>query len=251
MKKIIILMILAVILSSQAAYSKTNWLLFWYPGGAGSAAEAQPYLDAFTSYLNEKDSSVQLKALYVNDENAGSKFIADSKPIAAIISYPLWIKIRSTLKDAQKWLTCKPLPAGTVFEKYTLAYASSTPSAIYSSFPLSTEFGKMIFKDFPAGAKFVQTRRMLATLKTIAEGSGDWAILTADEAASLKSIKSEWKAKLKLRESTPVSAALFVTFGNGATTLQKLKGILTSMESDPEAADILVELRLKGFAESR
>ncbi len=118
MKKILLLSIVFIsIFLGNNAFCKTYEFMFFYPGGAGSKVEAQPFLDAFTTYLSNKIKPDSLTGTYINDEATGISFMAVSKPAIAIISYPMWLKLKNKFPNAIEWFSTLPLPDGKNTEK--------------------------------------------------------------------------------------------------------------------------------------
>jgi len=252
------LTLLCAITLSVAAHARAEEvkMVFWYPGEAGSTEEAQPVMDAFSDYVNGEMKPDQLKARYFNTVKGGLDYIASQKPKIGIISYAAWSQNRAKLGGADVFLATLPLPYGKELETYSLVgKGKDVPESakVYSSEPFSSDFVReSLFPNFPAGASLSQTDRMFVKLKRIASGEEKaLAILTPTEAATLSKLKSDWVKSIDtIERSKAVPTARVVVFDGGWKGKDKLSEILLDAEKDPKAADILEEMRLKGFGKA-
>ena len=55
-----VVFIVGIILVASSLHAASAKMLFWYPGEAGSTAEAQPVLDEFFAYIKGKDDGIAL-----------------------------------------------------------------------------------------------------------------------------------------------------------------------------------------------
>jgi ABC-type phosphate/phosphonate transport system substrate-binding protein len=96
-----------------------------------------------------------------------------------------------------------------------------------------------------------QTPQILFKLKSIAEGAtAGAAILTPNEGATLAKMTAPWTKSLStIQRSQPVSTARVVLFSPIPKDADKLKQVMLNMRNDPEAKEILDEMRLAGFSE--
>ena len=250
MKKIAFILVFITILLAKPAFAKTYEIMFWYPGGPGTTEEAAPYLDAFAGYISEQMKGTSFKAIYINNEKLGWKYIKDNKPAFAIISYPMWIKGRTKLKGTP-FLQCLPTPNGKSTEKYMLISNAFTPHDIYSSFPMTDIFAEMAFQNLPKTIPYKTTKRVLSILRKMARKERVWAMLTPDEGRSIKAMNSDWVDMLKIVESNPVQTAPVVALDKNISFITDLKKILKAMGKSRKQGvkDILTELRLKGFTD--
>lgn len=246
-----------LILAIACAYSSlaragSAEMVFWYPGEAGSTAEAQPVLDAFFDYLSKEMAPEKVSGKYFNSVKGGLDFIANRKPKAGIISFAAWTQNRARMGGAKPILATLPFPGGRVTESYTLVGAKKelhADATVYSSEPMKLDFVKAhLFSNIPSGAKLTQTERMFVKLKQLAGEENAFAILTPIEAATFKKLKTDWSKSLKVIEkSRPVPTARVIVFGQGWKDSAKFSEVLLGAGKDPAAAEILEELRLKGF----
>jgi hypothetical protein len=228
-------------------------MVFWYPGEAGSTAEAQPVMDAFSEYVSSGMKPDQLKAQYFNTVKGGLDYISRHKPKVGIISYAAWTQNRTKLQGAGVVLATRPLPKGKEVQTYALVgKGKSVPDGakVYSSEPLSTGFVKAhLFAELPSGVTLVQTDRMFVKLKGIAAGQDNaFALLTDTEASTLKRLKSDWAKSLDtIERSKPVPTARVVVFDASWKGKEKFSEVLLTANKDPKAAEVLEEMRLVGF----
>ena len=98
-------------------------------------------------------------------------------------------------------------------------------------------------------ASLAQTDRMFIKLKQIAAGQENaLAILTPTEAATLKKLNSDWAKSIDtIEKSKAVPTARVVVFDGSWKGKERLSEILLAADKDPKAAEILEEMRLKGF----
>jgi hypothetical protein len=250
---------LSAITMALAAHARAEEvkMIFWYPGEAGSTAEAQPVMDAFSEYVSSGMKPDNLKARYFNTVKGGLDYIARQKPKVGIISYAAWAQNRAKLRGAGVVLATRPLPRGKEVQTYALVgKGKSIPDGakIYSSEPLSTSFVKgNLFANLPSGATLAQTDRIFVKLKQIAAGEDNaFAILTATEASTLKKLKSDWAKSLKtIERSKPVPTARVVVFDASWKGKEKFSEVLLTAGKDPKAAEVLEEMRLVGFGRAK
>ena len=250
---------LCTITLALAAHARADEvrMIFWYPGEAGSTQEAQPVMDAFSDYVNSEMKPDQVKARYFNTVKGGLDYIARQKPKIGIISYAAWAQNRAKLRGASVVLATLPLPKGREVQRYALVGKGKKvpPDAkVYSSEPFTPGFARGdLFPNLPAGATLSQTDRIFVKLKQIAAGQDSAiAILTPIEAATFKKLKSDWAKQIKfIEESKPVPSARVVIFDGSWKGKEKLSEIFLAANKDPKAAEILEEMRLKGFGKVR
>jgi hypothetical protein len=243
-------------LASTVAHARQVTMLFWYPGEAGTTAEAQPVLDAFFEYLNTKIAPDRIAGKYFNSLNSGVAFLSKSKPTLGIVSFAAFEQNKAKMGTATELLATLPLPGGQTTERYLLVGRGANLTAdqkVLSSEPLSNAFVKArLFPQIPDGVKLEQHAQLLMALRKIGEGSLDAvAILTPSEATSLARLSAPWANALQtIATSPPVPTARVLLFDPSWKESAKLREVLLSMGKDPTAQALLEEMRLKGFAPS-
>ena len=255
-----IVIFLLVSLTAQRAKASTFDMIFWYPGEAGSSAEAGPLLDELFSYINKSLKGNKIAGNYINNTASGLVYIKNKKPNFGIVSWTALEDNRSTLTQYSIMMQTLPLPEGKATDQYTLIGISDSEDANWSppdriivntSIPLSLALLKSklapILKD---NVTVKTTKTMLMTLKKIASGEtkNEVALLTPMEKYTLDNLKGEWTTKLKtLYRSAPVPTAQLVYFGEKPQIADQLSTILKDMNQNPEGKEILETLRLEGF----
>lgn len=238
----------------QALPTNANFI-FLYPGEAGSTKEAQPFLNAFSEYVDDRIAPYSIVCKYFNDLDKGLALLKSKNIQFGIISYSTWKQNRVILPDGTVWLATLPLPDGNQYETYSMVGLSKSPAPgtqIFTSEPLGYKFVKgELFPNLPSGVKLTKTPQILFKLKQIGEGKvKGTAILTPMEAATLSKLSAAWAKKLEvISVSNKVPTARVVVFDPVWKGRKLLKKVLLNAYKDKDAVDILVELRLKGFAE--
>lgn len=253
MKKITVLVTALILMLSTSAIAKSYKMVFWYPGEAGSAADAQPLLDEFFEYIAAKDSTLKITGKYFNKTEDGLKYIKSANPDFGIVSF---ISLsQSDLANAKKIASTLPLPTGTTKEQFYLVggkdETKTTQKTIISSLPIKVAFyRKNMAPDCGCGVKITEDKNLFSSLKKIATGELKVvALLTPMEKYTLDNIKVAWTKNLKvLKETEKISSAPVVSFGDKGDASAKFVKVLKEMSKDPEGKEILESLRLKGFA---
>ena len=255
MRRLALLVAIACTFAAAVAHAGPAKMLFWYPGEAGSTEEGQPVIDAFLDYVNGKIGAGALAGRYVNADAAGIAYVKQQRPAVGIVSYAAWAQHKAELGQATVLLSTLPSPAGQATERYALVgHEGRMPAGaqVLSSEPLAPAFVRAeLFPDLPADAKLAPTTQMLFKLKEIGEGkSNAVAILTPTEAATLAKVSAAWSQGVKtIASSKPVPTARVLLFDPAWKNAAKFKAALLGAAADPNAKDILAEMRLKGFAE--
>ncbi len=260
MKRITTIIALAAALlgSVGIAHAEKNIaeMLFLYPGEAGSTMEAQPILDLFEEYLDDRISPYDVEMVYYNDLEKGLAYLKEEMPQLGIVSYAAWTQHRIRMGDAIPWLATLPLPDGQQFIRYALVGRAGSVAGchqIISSEPMTADFVRSeLFTDLPAKANVSQSNQVLHRLRQMGEGKGkpgECAILTPTEAATLARLSAPWaKALSVIAQSQYVPSARVVIFDPVWKGYDNLKKALLQMSKDSEAKTLLQELRLKGFS---
>ena len=252
--KIFFALLVSIIILSKSflAFAAETQIIFWYPGEAGSQAEAQPLLDAFAKLLSTS-APTSLQASYFNDENLGRQYIEKNKPSFGILSYSVWEKWQVSHPESKILLQTVP-SHGQVTEKYLLVGKTAPAGLItlISSEPLSEQF--ISHKLFPQAQWKISARsskQLLFKLKELAEGKWNgYCLLTPREAASFQALKSPWKQQLIFSQaSQPVPSARLVVLNANTANLTEWKNTFLQLSKNPQAAEVLDELSLRGFAE--
>lgn len=239
---------------TTTAHARALKMIFWYPGGAGSTAEAQPIIDEFMKLLSAKLKTDTISGKYFNTVDGGLAFIKGEKPVIGIVSFAAWIQNKEKLAGSSVLLATLPFPHGKSTERYQLVGPVDKIAAganIFSSEPLSMQFVRAeLFSDIPQDAKLTQSSQLLMKLKDIGDGKlAAFAIITPAEAAVLEMISAAWAKGLKIvSKSKPIPTARVVLFDSASKDADKIKTALIAIGSDPASKEVLDEMRLKGFS---
>ncbi|PIR25110.1 MAG: hypothetical protein COX62_04320 [Deltaproteobacteria bacterium CG_4_10_14_0_2_um_filter_43_8] len=253
MKKIFSsLLLLFFLLSAQASHAAELKMLFWYPGGAGSTAQARPTLELFFDYLNKHIAPQKISGEYINTTQDGVTYIKREAPTLAIISYSTWVQFNRKIAAARPWLELAPLPHGKNKDVYQLLGTTSSIPAktlIYSSEPLSKDFFAQHLFDLKSDYTLKETPQIFQTLKAIANKEKEGiVVLTSIESATFSMLKAAWTKQLKeLALSKPIPTARVVSFSQQFPAEQKLMKALIQMNKDEEGKAILQELQISSF----
>lgn len=260
MKKNTIAFIITCILFTytNSASAKNYSMLFWYPGEAGSTVDAAPVLDEFFTYINSRLKGDSLSGKYINQTQKGLDEIKRTRPNFAIISYIAITENKDKIPQYQTIAKTKPLPSGRAAEQFTIvgaknrsAEAQGKDVTIYTSIPMGINFFKQnLAPDFKGNINLAQSNMILTNLKKIASGEENdrVALLTPMEKHTFDNMNASWKESLMtIYTCRPIPTAELVYFGEKPAINSQLTKILTDMPANPEGAEILETLRLKGF----
>jgi len=255
--------ILLILLQTSIAYADPLSMIFLYPGGEGSAQEAQPFLDAFTKKISDKGGP-EIQAVYVNDLDDGLQQITQNKHTLGILSLEAYLKA-SSQRPFSPWLTTYPLASDGPYERYFLLGKNTEGEAeqgllkggtwtIYNAKPVNNHFLSLLFTDIPAekpvSLEAMQTENILGILRKIASGelTNTCVLMDTYEYQSFKKISLDWTRDLRLiSASKTIPASPLVLFGNlPQDQKDKLEEVFLGMNKDSK--EILRGLRLKGFS---
>lgn len=241
--------------------TSTGWaaelgFIFWYPGEAGTTAQAQPILYQFAALLAKHTPGTTWRPQYIPSEERGMAFIKGQKPAIGIVSYLMYWKHRDLL-GMKALASTRPLRSSIRTLALVEGPCTQTGGAalLFGSEPYPLRFLHEVFagsedalRPWPSGS-VSNTNDMRATLKQMAEsGSCNRAVLSGAESASLKGSKAVWASSIKiLASSRPIPVPPVVAFGSQAIAQQVSQALLT-LGRDPDAKEILSEMRLAGFA---
>src|SRR3989338_1217685 len=239
--------------------AKTYDFIFWYPGGEGTAAQAQPILTTFTDYLNQRTpDNIKFKPLYISDVTSGKKIIQSNKTSLGIISLPVYLESKE-LREVALLLQTLSLPEKNGTERfYLLTHKGASPSPydspVYSPRPYSSLFLKnVIFSNSPmmAAAKLVPTENIMGIIKKIGQDElKAYFLINSFEYETIKNLEALWAQNVTVEStSVPLPSAPLVVFPapQSKHPFEIIIPILLTMHQDPEGSEILQTLRLHGF----
>lgn len=261
MKKVTLSVALLATLSlwPTSLHAKAYNMVFWYPGEAGSTAEAEPVLADFFDYVGSK-LGASFSGKYFNTSSDGLVYIKKTRPQLGILSWIALMENKGTLPPHGTIAQTLPLPHGSTKDQFSIVgYKSNNEGqwvppenlVVYSSIPVSLALLRSsLIPDIKGNISIHTTRTMLMTLKKIAseENPNEVALLTPMEKYTLDNLKGDWTNKLTmLHKCSPTPTAPLIYFGEKPEITERLIKVLTAMRDDPEGKEILETLRLKGF----
>lgn len=236
----------------QASAKTSHRFLFWYPGEAGTTAQAQPLLDEFAAYLAEKIPETRWEPRYFATIAEGKRYVKQKRPVFGIVSHLMYAQFGETL-GMQRVLLTKPLPHGQSHESWYLvdgpcAAGAKRSGTTYASEPIPLRTAQTAFPNAELTA-LSPTENLLGKLKQIGAGSCERAILNEREWYTISRLRIAWRAGLQETKSHNAHPSpSVVQFRKvDAEIAGILVAVLRGMSADPEGKEILQELRLAGF----
>lgn len=241
------------------AHAEARRFVFWYPGGAGSTALAQPVMDLFAAYL-QQHTGQPWQAIYFQGLQDGQHYAKTRRPSFGIVSHVVQQRYGNTLQ-LRPLLATRPAPHGKTKEARFLVRSRCTAESapiLYVAEPtslaqLQRDFAAETVQQLGSGLKIVATQQLLEMVKGNAAGQCHHVLLNEREWATVQQLKIPWAQGLqaiKSARSTPTPRV--VQFGTVDSSLvSQVRGALQSMANDAEGQQILEELHLVGFGEGR
>lgn len=221
-----------------------NRMIFVYPGGEGTAAQAQNLLNQFFEEIKNQGGPA-LSGEYYNDEKKAFATIKKGKADFAIVSLDFY-QTHSDLLE--KVLSTHPLESSSSSEVYTLLSNEEKISQVYTTRNFSENFLKGIFKEKWPEAPLVKSNSLFQSLKSLGNKEIQGAILLDSyEMASFKNLNFDWKKNLKPTASAQTEGSPFVKIKKSSQETQKIKEALLKLHQSESGKEILEELRLKSF----
>lgn len=259
-----ILTVLGILLMGATVQAKEMSLVFFYPGGEGSASQATPVLEEFSAALQEASGGkIKAKVHYLSELKAGEAFIQNKKPAGGILAYDLF------LAEGAKWqakaiLQTLQFPSSNGWDQYFLIgnKSASLPSTgeitVLSARPLRESFVKE--KLFPQNGltwKITPTQNVVGKLRRLGmndpETKDQWILLDQFAWKNVSRLRAAWVAGLKpALSSEKIPSAPFVVFGNtlNEAEITQLKSALEKMSQSERGKKVLQLLRLAGFGQA-
>ncbi len=236
-------------------------MIFVYPGGEGSAEEAQPFLDQFFEQI-KKMGGPDISGSYLPSLEEGIRTVQVGRHHIGILSLESYLKLKQQY-SIDLFLATLPLNSTTPEERYfLLAQASSDPiesktglEKIYLSRPMDPEFfGEILFPNFPLDKQVTfqleVTPQLPITLKKVSQGEIEgMVLLDSFEYQGFKKLELEWTKNLRLSSvSNTVPSSPVVLFQTLPEAIKKnMEQSLIKLGSTGEGRGILRNLRLRGF----
>ncbi len=248
MRKILLLLLCVFGWIRFAEAGAAHRFIFWYPGEAGTTAQAQPLLDAFSAYLASKLPGTTWEARYFSSESEGARYIRANKPAFGIVSQLMFQRYRLGM---ERLLATRPLPHGKTQERWhvVLGPCDEAPKSrmTYSAEPFTRSDLEQMFSDLSFG-QITLTNNLLGMLKDIAHGSCHQAVVSERVWTTVQHAGA-WTQSLTARPTAqPLPTPSVVKFPNADTNLAvQLTNVLRGMAKNADGQALLTEMRLAGF----
>jgi len=230
----------------------------WYPGGEGTPEQATPLLEAWTDYV-ERAGSIKhtLSAHYQNDPIPnGTTKVKTIKPAIAILSLESYLTLAAEHKMTLIAQT-RMQPSGDGHNHYAIykKKGAPAPEILEMSEPLGDTFvGSILLQNVPGHYRTLPRHyntQILHALKQVGRGESNAAVLiSAYQEAVLHRLSSDWAQSLEqVAKSPQLPASPVVLFDEWQEDFPRDPFVETilHMDQDPEAKDLLTELRMTGF----
>ncbi|MBI2343414.1 MAG: hypothetical protein HYV02_03625 [Deltaproteobacteria bacterium] len=226
--------------------------VLWYPGEAGSTAEAQPLMDLVGEYLAAKIPQTQWRVLYFAELDPGKNYIHGRRPPFGIVSTVAYWRFQQALQMTHL-LATRPLPHGTTRERWArITGPCEGPGAetrkTFVTEPLTPAFHAKAFPHATPG-NIVTTTNALKTVQDIAGEHCLAMVVNERLGETIGALGARWGKPLQIAMSQATfPTPSVVRFG---TTVPPITEALTrtflTMDRDPDGKRLLEELRLAGF----
>jgi hypothetical protein len=234
-------------------------LVFCAPGYPGGAADAQPFLDAFAAAAAQAAQwpAESLAATYEATEAGGLAKLANPEAALAFVPFPFFVEHAAGLKLAP--LVQADVTGVGVQERWTLvakkggvsSAASMSGYSILSIAGYAPDFvRKYALADWalPADVKISQSAQVLSVLRRVAAGEPLTVLLDGTQMSSLASLPfaNELQA---VTQSAPLPGAILAVVDArlSKARAEALRAALLSLSHSAAGAEVLANLRLRGF----
>jgi hypothetical protein len=234
-------------------------LVFCAPGYPGGAGDAQPFVEKFATATAAISGwpAGSLAAVYDPTEQGGLTKLAGSDAALAFVPYAFFVQHGTDLHltplaqadvtgvgTQERWtLVAK---AGAVTGPVSVAGYTLLSGAGYA--PEFVRHAALSAWPLPPDVKIESTGQILSALRRIAAGEHVVALLDQTQAAALPTLP--FNAQLQAVTQSPPLPVAIVAVVNGrvpAARVQALQAGLLKMGHAAGDADVLGQLRLKGF----
>ncbi len=219
------------------------------PGQPGSPAEARPVMDALAAYLSGK-LKVPVTAQYANDLDGTTQLLA-THPDCGIVGLSFFVE---QAKALQLTPIAATRPGGAARDIWRLL----APAGVTDASALNGEVaGTMLY--YPKAAAclllgraagtlpfaLVGTNNPLRALRNVPKGKQAGVVLDRPQFKAAKVLPVLAECTVVAEREVPTSPV--VRFGPATPESAQLAAVLTAMQTDPEAADLLTLLQTDGF----
>jgi len=234
-------------------------LVFCAPGYPGGAGDAQPFLDAFAAAAAQAAQwpAGSLVARYEATEAGGLEQLAKPEAALAFVPFPFFVEHAAALKLAP--LVQADVTGVGVQERWTLvakkggvsSAASMSGYSILSIAGYAADFvRKYALSDWvlPTDVKIAQSAQVLSVLRRVAAGEQLTVLLDGTQMSSLASLPFANELQ-PVTQSAPLPTAILavVDARMPKSRAQALRTALLGLSHSAASADVLANLRLRGF----
>lgn len=234
-------------------------LVFCAPGYPGGAGDAEPFLDAFAAAAAHaaKWPAGSLVATYEATEAGGLEKLAKPEAALAFVPFPFFVEHAAALKLAP--LVQADVTGVGVQERWTLvakkggvsSAASMSGYSIVSIAGYAADFVRQYaLSDWalPAEVKISQSAQVLSVLRRVAAGEQLTVLLDGTQMSSLASLPFANELQ-PVTQSAPLPVAILAVVDArlSKSRAEALRAALLGLSDAAANADVLANLRLRGF----
>jgi ABC-type phosphate/phosphonate transport system substrate-binding protein len=245
--------LVALLAGARPALAAVDELLLCLPGFPGTASQAQPYIDKMLRHLEQKlgKPAGSITGVYLSDEVEADKAIVAKKPSVALVGSSI---LAARHKALGMKVIAKVEVSGRSQEVYSVVVKKGAAASIadlagkrVSGVVVNDEqfvVNVLLDKQIPMGSlKLTPQRRPLQSLRAVARGEADAAIVDQAVVASMKDLP-EAQDLVVIHTAKPVPAPAVVVMGAGTTDAAVLSGALVGMCDQPDGKELCKTLTL-------
>lgn len=259
-RNIFFFLLFLIAVAAPARATETFDFVIIQPGQPGSSEDAQPVMDAFAGYVQEKlGGDVTVHGHYFNRVQEADAFLAGNRPQWGIVQLGYYLGHSGT---PCMMPLASTRPGGAESDVWRLVVAKDGPDqwpaakgAVSGTMLFQPEVAARLLFGKPVGElpfSLEGTFRPLRALRTVLRGDGGGVILDKPQYDAVQSLPQAGGLKV-LVSSEPLPTSAVVAFGPTGALHERLRSILQNMQNDPAADDLLQLLQTEGFgpADSR
>jgi hypothetical protein len=222
------------------------------PGYPGSAAEAQPAMDALARELAAAAHISPLTASYEETDEGGVRKLANPDAALLLATLPFFLEHEKKLHLTAKLMAIPQ--GGQPLQKWALVTGRDHPAplagyTVQSLAGSSPRFVHAAAPGLPASAAISASSSVLSGLRKAASGEKIALLLDGAQAASLGTLPFAGQLAT-VETSPPMPVAIVATVGKRVTAAKwkALETAFTSIGANPAARDALSGVQMTGFA---
>lgn len=224
------------------------------PGQPGTSEDAQPVMDAFASYVQDKlGQGVTVHGHYFNQIDPAEAFLASNRPGWGIVQLGYYL---AHVDNTCMTPLASTLPGGADSDIWRLVVAKDGPEqwqALQGTVSGTMLFepsiaARLLFGKSEAELPFVLagTSRPLRALRGVLRGKGGAVVLDKPQYDAVQALSLASKLKV-LTTSEPLPTSAVVAFGPPDDFHRRLRTVLENMQHDAAASELLQLLQTEGF----